>query len=298
MTILLRKILNQLNQKIELINAKYVEVKQVNMNILLLIESLVNNYNEDYPNYCIYNNIINNCNLSLSKCEKEDDCDTVIDYFSNFLLNEDNLKQAEFNFREIKTIEIKENITSLFVLNNGKILCCTNGTNIKIFNPNDNYNCESIIKLNEKKPIRIYTQLSNGHIIISSNDKVLQFMTISGSTFKEEFAMNTPYQCQITRILSISHDRYVILPKDEPNISVWSSLIPYSQVPLGFMYHRECSSMFQLNNKEILLTISFCTFKLFDLTNYQVIKIIQDLSIYICQDCIQLDDENILSSYL
>ena len=152
------KILNQLNQKIELINAKYEEVKQVNMNILLLIESLVNNYNEDYPNYFIYNNIINNCNLSLSKCEKEDNCDTVIDYFSNFLLNEDNLKQAEYNFREIKTIEIKENITSLFVLNNGKILCCTNGTNIKIFNPNDNYNCKSIIKLNEKKTYKdIYT---------------------------------------------------------------------------------------------------------------------------------------------
>ena len=149
----------------------------------------------------------------------------------------------------------------------------------------------------KKKPIRIYTQLSNGHIIISSNDKVLQFMTISGSTLKEEFAMKTPYQCQITRILSISHDRYVILPKDEPNISVWSSLFPYSLVPLGLMYHKKCRIMFQLKNKEILLTNSPNIFKLFDLTNYQVIKIIQDLNPYLYLDCVQLDDENILSTH-
>lgn len=246
------KEIKSLQKMINKIEYSYEECSSMNKDVLSLVDIMVKAYNPDFPNYYINTNIMNNCNINLTKIneEKEDNINEVIEYFKNFYI----IKQP-INISAIKEIQsIKEHankVTSVILLQDGRLASCSTDRTIRIINI-QTFQSDIIIK-GHLKAVTYINQLDNGKLISCSCDKSIKIWSISQTTFELEHSIEDAHDDLILKIISLSQNRMATCSADK-TIKIWNSNKPYS-LSVNLEGHTDwVNSIIQLKGKEILIS--------------------------------------------
>lgn len=232
--------IDRLTEEIKRMEASYLFNKEVNNNIIQLVDILITNFNKGTPNYYIYQNILHfsNFNIELhTKIEEKDikaTCiDKIFDYYdNNFILK--GLKKTRTSLNE-KNRETKINtlplikemnfhnskpVYCLLLLINGRLASCSPDRSIKIFNLST-YQCVLTIPHAHTTSVTYITQLKDGKLVSTSADGTVKLWEISKSSFKC-FSTIKCHSDYINKVITLTKERFATCSKDGL-IKIWSN---------------------------------------------------------------------------
>ena len=246
------KQIKYLQKMINKIEYSYEECSSKNKDLLSLVEVMVEAYIPDCPNYYINTNIMNNCNINLSKLkeEKEENINEVIEYFKNFYIIKQSIKLS--SIKEVQSIKEHTNkVTSVILLQDGRLASCSTDKTIRIININTSQ-CEIIIR-GHQKAVTYISQLDNGKLISCSCDKSIKVWSIAQNTFELEETIEEAHNDLILKIIALSQNRMGTCSADN-TIKIWNSNKPYNLSSKLEGHTDWVNSIIQLKGKEILVS--------------------------------------------
>ena len=165
----------------------------------------------------------------------------------------------------VKTITAHRSlVNSIILLQDGRIASGDDDYTIKIFDPNNNYNCDLTIL--HSSQVKTLCQLDNGNIV-SSGYSYMSLWSFSKTSSKFEHNYK---KTSSTKVISISNNRFVTV---EP-ISIWNGDSPYSEQPIKVLENKRefASSVTYIRDKEYLIAA----------THYSYIMYIWSTKTYQC----------------
>ena len=158
------ELINEYIKQINRIESAYEESYKNNMNILIFIQTLIDNYDESVE---MKNSILNNC-IKIEQCKHNMKIYELINYYNEYNIVE-SVKIEDV--KNIKTItEHTDFVYSLLHLKDGRLASCSGDRTIRIYVPSKDYYCEQVIRRHSKS-IRSICQLDDGIIVSGSDDK-------------------------------------------------------------------------------------------------------------------------------
>ena len=169
----------------------------------------------------------------------------------------------------VKTITAhKSLVNSIILLQDGRIASGNDDYIIKIFDPDNNYNCD--LSISNDGQIKSLCQLDNGNIVSSGYSKLF-ICSFSKTSSKLE---HTFKNVSSTKVISISNNRFVSI---EP-IAIWNGNSPYSDQPIKSLEKKDYSSrVTYIRDKEYLISATHYLYKMFiwSTKTYQCISTIK-----------------------
>lgn len=277
---------NELLHQINQIEYAYQSFQRINSNILILIEVMINNYQNNSHNYYLKSNTRNIPEINIYNIVNENTIENIIEYYNNYTLIKNNYIDFS-NFKGKKIIEEKNRISSVIILSDGKIAVSVENT-IKIYNPNDNYHCD--IEINSKD--KIMFQLDNTKIVSYSDNKI-NIWNIKQSSLECEYSIEEAHSKEIEHITKLSDNRMASCSSDR-KIRIWSSNYPYKLIKSIHSKTGRMKFLVQRTGKEILL--SLCPLKqalhVWNLSTYQRETIIDVIDYF--ETILELDENRIM----
>lgn len=268
-------IVNDYINKINEIEYSYQLFKQENYEILQLIQLIVDNYNNNKKNYELKTNLVNFIKLNdvnIYKYSKVKSKAGIINFFQEYKIIKLALVDVS-NFKKIKNIEEHSaTIYSLLLLSDGRLASCSADKTIKIYNIENNYNCEITVE-GHTDAVSDLCQLENKKIV-SCSDTTIKIWSISVLSYKCECTKNNSHEDRINKVISLSNNRFATCSNDK-QIKIWSASHPYNVITELNGHLDSVISILQIKNKEILLSLSKDnTLCKWNLTTYERVKVI------------------------
>ena len=158
------ELINEYIKQINRIESAYEESYKNNMNILIFIQTLIDNYDESVE---MKNSILNNC-IKIEQCKHNMKIYELINYYNEYNIVE-SVKIEDV--KNIKTItEHTDFVYPLIHLKDGRLASCSGDRTIRIYVSSKDYYCEQVIGRHSKS-IRSICQLDDGIIVSGSDDK-------------------------------------------------------------------------------------------------------------------------------
>lgn len=291
---------NKLKQAIEDIEEAYETNQKLNHEIMMFVQLLIDNYNPKEGNYYIVTNILNNANFKFIKCDELEDktyqiskekVDCVIKY-----LNSNNvIKTPEKELEELKltnTIHNKKNpssVSSLLVLNDGRLAACFFGKIAKIYNI-ATFQCEGTLT-GHIDSISYLSQMKDGKILTCSYKTIKIW---DGITLKC-ISTITKHSDWIVKIIPLNEERIATCSWDK-KIIIFKKSKPYSDIATLEGHTEKVTSILQLKNKNILVSGSTdkdSTLRIWNLTTYKNEKIINKIQCCYRNGLVEIKNERL-----
>ena len=164
------ELINENLKQINELESEYEESYNRNMNMLLYIQTLINNYDESVE---MRNCILNNC-IKIEQCKDNKNIDELIKYYNEYNIRIESVKIEDV--KSIKTIteHTDDCVYSLLHLKDGRVASCSLDNTIRIYDPSNDYHCDQVIK-RHSIVIQSICQLDDGTIVSCSNDRTNVF---------------------------------------------------------------------------------------------------------------------------
>ena len=175
---------NYLKKEIEKVEEAYKENRQLNINLMNLLNVIYTSYARVKPNYFEAMNIINNSSF---KCveynESVSNTSSLISFLSDYTIlgKRRQLSQSLLKLSVKEKVKVHNNyINDMIILKDGRIATCSNDNSIKIMNMKTK-RCEVKIKGHTRAVTKII-QLNNGNIVSYSADNTIKVWKIINKT--------------------------------------------------------------------------------------------------------------------
>lgn len=195
--------------------------------------------------------------------------------------------------RESKSIRTgKGKIYSICVINNNRLACCFSDNTIKIFNLITNQ-CELIL-IGHTDQVTYISCLKENSLISSSLDNTIKIWSIYNNNYNCDFTLQA-HNDVIYQVIPLSNDRFASCSYDK-TIKIWSSIYPYSFINYLEKNDKLVNSIYQIKNKELLVSCSMEGTKFWSLTTYQVQCIFSNIYSF-NSNIIQINENTIILCY-
>lgn len=177
--------------------------------------------------------------------------------------------------KEIKLTKSIKNlgvVNCLLLLNNSKLALTSDYSIIIYILPL--FELTMILK-HHKSAIYFISRLDENTIISCSNDRAIIIWRISGQ--KHFIELSEVHFSTITQVIPLSNGRFASCSLDK-TINFYRSSLPYNQLSQNFRLKRPAESIIQIKEKEILVACSIQECIFFDLINYQIISLFDQIS--------------------
>lgn len=192
-----------------------------------------------------------------------------------------------------KTIFVSScEISSLLILNDGRLASCSFDNLIRIFDINNDYKCDLSIE-GHNDIITYICQLNNNKLISCSFDKSLKIWEICKSSYRCEYSINNAHNLGIYKVIQLTKNRIASCGMDS-KIQIWNSNSPYNIIITLENNSTYYISIIQLKGKEMLLSGGHNrTLYFWNLLTYQCESMILSISGGWINSIIQIDDNRV-----
>ena len=287
MTSRLQKQLNRLEYSFE-------ECLKNNQNMLWLLELLLDNYNDNYHNYYLINNIRKFGGLNIYNYDEKDNnsIEKLIEYYHNYAII-DMDKQSIFTNKKvvkngikvgnlavqcIKSIHEHQNeINSISVLDDGKIMSCSSDRTVKIFDPKDNYR-NVFVRPAAKQRIDYVCQISD-NLFACGKYKSIDIWFIENSRNIPIHSIVKAHTKCIRKVIVVTNNRIASCAEDS-TIKIWNSVHPYNHIKTFLGHTNWVNSIIQLKGSETLVSGSSSTdgsLRFWNMVTFKCLKVITNV---------------------
>ena len=212
---------NYLKKEIEKVEEAYKENRQLNINLMNLLNVIYTSYAQVKPNYFEAMNIINNSSF---KCveynESVSNTSSLISFLSDYTIlgKRRQLSQSLLKLSVKEKVKVHNNyINDMIILKDGRIGTCSNDNSIKIMNMKTK-RCEVKIKGHTRAVTKII-QLNNGNIVSCSADNTIKVWKIMNKT-QYDIIQSISQNSQIVSLV-LFKDNIFITGSQEGFIKKW-----------------------------------------------------------------------------
>ena len=194
------------------IEAMYEDSYKRNKNALTCLQTLIDNYDGTID---MKNKILDN-SVNIYQCRDSSNSDAVINYYKNY-----NIIKT-INIKETKTLtEHSDAVYSLLLLNDGRVASCSDDNTIRIYDPSNDYHCDTVIKRHSNR-ISSICQVDDGTIVSCSRD---------GTIIIGDYTIYDTPKASINKVITMTNNRIASCSEDR-TIKIWKSIKPYSNTPI------------------------------------------------------------------
>lgn len=273
--------------KINEIEYAYNRFESTFNDILKLMESMIETYDENNNNYYLKRNIISMNNINIYNCPKTDTDKDIINYFINysFLLSSEGL-----SLKIKKTINQQLSVRFLLLLKDGRLASCSEDATINIYDIANDYNCDIALE-GHYDSVMYLCQLNNGKLISCSVDRAIMIWTLYPTSYKIDYTILDTHKGPVSKVISLSKKR--IASCSYKTIKIWKGGYPYNHIKTLNGHTNFVYSIIQMKDKLIsgskdnLLCI-------WDLTTYELEYVIDNVGCFSRNSLLELDSDRIL----
>ena len=195
-------------------------------------------------------------------------------------------------YNAIKTIvNASTPISSILLMNDGRIAYTADYNEINIVYMNENFNCDLQIPLNEA--ITCIAQLDNNRIVVSLKNFSIKIYSIAKKTYNIAHSIDKAHPKMILKVIGLTNNR-IASCSDDHTIKIWSALSPYNLLSTLIGHFHSPQAIIQIKNKELLMSGSFdATLRLWSLISYQCLTIRSYVICTACNSLIQINEKQI-----
>ena len=199
-----------------------------------------------------------------------------------------------YNVTESKSIRTgKGKIYSICLINNeNRLACCFSDNTIKIFNLITNQ-CELIL-IGHTDQVTYTSCLKENCLISSSLDNTIKIWSVFPNNYNCDFTIQAHNEI-IYQVIPLSNNRFASCSYDK-TIKVWSSIHPYNLIDYMDRNDKPVNSIYQVKNKELLVSCSMEGTKFWSLSTYQVQCIFSEIY-SLNSNIIQINENKIILCY-
>ena len=275
--------LNIKNQKVkELSNQildleeSYKDFKETNQDILTLLDIIIKNYENDYSNVDYKINVGNIINVNLYHCKSSYRVDNILKYFNNYKLLTVAPYVNTFKHQIMSKVIDEHNgpVNSIELLTNGKLVSCSSDRKIRIFNMNNDNNCD--ITINEYiGEVRYVCKIDKSTIVSCSDDNSIRIWTVFKKAYLCRFCYKNAHWDLINKVIPLTNNRIASCSRDK-TIGIWSSVPPYESLHIFVGHTKNVFSIIQLKDKEYIISGSEdLTLRIWNISIYQCYSVIK-----------------------
>ena len=280
-----------LNNQIAKISRAFEESFTRNNDILILLNRLIDNYNNDQT---MLNNITTNSNINIYKCHDGN----IVDYFTKYTIikiGEEIEPVDKNNITVIKTLDAhSEGVNCLLLLFDNRIASCSNDNTIKIFDPSNDY--QNTLTLNHNGIVSSICQVENGTLVSSSYDKSIKFWEVKKNSYQCLHSIEKAHDDWLRKVISLSHNQ-IASCSGTKKIKIWKCDAPYSDIPIATLTGHETrvSSLLYISNKNLLVSGSYDrTLRVWELSTFQCAKIINGVYCHSANSLCLIDNNRVI----
>ena len=280
------QIIEELKEMINKLERLYQKNLEENLKILDLIKSFFMQYDKLKDKNSEKNILLNsNYNIENIIFSKDESILTKYNLLENYLksfliINQKPEKNFKFfTLKNIKNLEEEKDwIWCLKELRDGRLCSCSGESIIKIYYKYD-FRVQLILKGHEKG-IYYIDQLKDGNLISCSDDKTIKIWELNENKYK--IILNILCNEKgIRKVIQLKNSLNLISAHEENSINIWKIYDNYSSYELIKKLKKHSSYVFsiiELNNNVLVSGSNDEQLIFWNLTNYQPIKILRNIS--------------------
>ena len=184
-------------------------------------------------------------------------------------------------------------VTSLLILNDGRVASCSLDKTIQLFSPKNDYQY-TIALTGHKEGINSICQLDNENIVSCSDDKSIKIWDCK--KYKCVFTIDNAHEDKITKVVVLSFNRFASSSNDS-TIKIWKGNLPYSDIPIKVLRVKNTKVSFLLfiKDKDILIScLANKILQLWSMKTYQCISSIRGAESNFLNSLYQFDNEHLI----
>lgn len=272
-------------------NLIYEESKSINTDILNLLEIILDNDCKENKNE-YQENINNNCMINIYNCEDESNIESVMEYFENYVI----IKIINRIIKEVKCIP-SGSIDQFALLKDGKIVICAMSW-IKIYDPNNDYNCVMSVEEQKIASFSSVCILDDDSIVGANYDKDIAIYEIENKTINLKVFLANAHNAIIDKVCSLPNNRFASCSLDN-KVIIWEKINTHLyQKSTIFKLEDSSESLYLLNDKKTFFICSFDLAIMVDIDSFKPIKIIKNSFWDNKNGIYQIDEDRIICSKL
>ena len=256
------ELINNYLKQINELESAYEESYNRNINMLLYIQTLINNYDESVE---MRNCILNNC-IKIEQCKDNKNINELIKYYNKYNIRIESVKIEDI--KSIKTITDHTNqVNFLLHRKDGRVASCSHDNTIRIYDPSNDYHCDQVIE-RHSECITSICQLDDGTIVSCSDDKSIMI---------GDYTIKNAHDDSIRKVITLPNNRIASCSKDM-TIKIWKSNPPYSDTPIKVLTRHwdYAPSLLYIKERDIMISGAFdVTLRLWNMSTYQCDKVIE-----------------------
>lgn len=197
------------------------------------------------------------------------------------------------NIELFKTINAHSQIVTAFLLLHDKrFASCSSDTTIKVYN-STSFSIDLNI-IGHQSPIFYLSQLDNGILVSSSEDRSARLWEISKHTYKCLHVITDPNLGQVFQMIPISDNRMASFA-DDNIIKIWRSEAPYELIKMLKEDKRDITQIYYFKKRDYLFSGAFVAFSigLWNLKTYQCDTVFEDVQCFFNNSIMEIDDRRI-----
>lgn len=201
---------------------------------------------------------------------------------------------------KLKTIKVltenKLGVYSLLLLSDHRLASCSYDNSIKIYDIDNNYNCDISIDTGDSEAISSICEINKNKIASGFKNQTIQIWKITKSTYSRDYIIPNAHNYAIWQIISLTNNRMASCSVDR-TIKIWSTNHPYDLIWILEGKSNYVQSLLQIKEKEILVSTScdhiMC---LWNLSVYQCITVIKNIECCSRNNIFEIGNDKIIIS--
>lgn len=195
-----------------------------------------------------------------------------------------------------KINEHSSTVTSLLLLQDGRLASSSSDKTIKVFDLSNDFHCD-ITLAGHTDRVYFLSQMDNGLLLSCSADHQIKVWSIFLFDYVCEYTIQDAHSDSIYKVIPITNKRIASCSKDQ-TIKIWSS-DTFMLVKVLEGHTKDVRSILQINSREMLVSGSYedGTLRFWDLETYQCQSVIKGVYCDTRNSLVQVDDERVLVGY-
>lgn len=196
--------------------------------------------------------------------------------------------------KKIRTInDVKDNITFMCLLKDGRIAAALVNYTVAIFNKNIFTVIDYLA--GHKDLVSSICQTNNFNLITSSADNDIKIWKPKGSSYQCEFTIKKAHEHLIEKVITLRHNRFASCSCDL-TIKIWSSSRPYNLIKVLEGHKGYVTCIIELRKKDILISGSVDGELRFWNTNntLQCESIFKEINCYNNKNIIEVENDRVV----
>lgn len=197
------------------------------------------------------------------------------------------------NIELFKTINAHSQIVTAFLLLQDKRFASSSSdSTIKVYNTTS-FSIDLNI-IGHHSPIFYLSQLDNGLLVSSSEDRSARLWKITKTTYECIHIITDPNLGQVFQMIPISNNRMASFA-DDNIIKIWRSEAPYNLIKMLKEDKRDVIQIYYFKKRDYLLSGAFLAFSigLWNLKTYQCDTVFEDIQCFFNNSIMEIDDRRI-----